>query len=246
MKLKIISVIFIIFTGLITAFASAQTAEDFTLTSTDGITFNLYEQLDSGKIVILNFFSVGCPSCQENTPHLDSIWQAYGYNGDSLWVWGIESYNADSAQIESFRQQFGATFPCFSTKNDTEVLGLYNITYTPQYYITCPVNHTSKKISFESIENYIESCKSELYTNTKINNQKKPKFLIFQSGNLLNMVNQENSDLYLSILKINGQTIYSEILPKNSNKEYLLKQGIYIIKLNYDSHFSQTTKIIVP
>ncbi len=241
MKLKI----FIILTGLISVFAKAQTAEDFTLTSTDGVTFNLYEQLDSGKIVILDFFSVGCPSCQENTPHLDSIWQAYGYNGDSLWVWGIESYNADSAQIESFRQEFGATFPCFSTKNDTEVLGLYNITYTPQYYITCPVNHTAKKISFESIENYIESCKSELYTNTKTINQKKPQFLIFQSGNILKVVNEENSDLYLSIVKINGQTIHSAILPSRSNKEYRLKKGIYIIKLKYKSGFIQTSKIVV-
>lgn len=162
-----------------------------------------------------------------------------------MWIWGIESYNADSAQIESFKQQFGATFPCFSTKNDTEVLGLYDITYTPQYYITCPVNHTAKKISFESIGNYIESCKSELYTNTKINNQKKPKFLIFQSDNLLNIVNQENSDLHLSILKINGQTILSAVLPKKSNKELRLKKGIYIIKLHYKSGFSQTSKIVV-
>jgi peroxiredoxin len=233
------------FTFFFTYITQAQNAIDFTLTSTDGRTFNLYEQLDSGKIVILDFFSVGCPSCQQNTPHLDSIWQAYGYNGDSLWVWGIESYNADSAQIESFRQQYSASFPCFSTKNDTEVLDSYNITYTPQYYITCPINHTAKKISFENIESYIENCKEELYTSSNITSNPKPKFLIFQSENAINIINQEKEALYLQVIKINGQSVFFDKIIPFETKKYNLSKGLYLIQIKYTSKYSQTFKIAI-
>jgi hypothetical protein len=37
---------------------SAQTAPDFTMTDTEGQTWNLYEQLALGKTVVLDFFFV--------------------------------------------------------------------------------------------------------------------------------------------------------------------------------------------
>ncbi len=231
--------------GLIAFNAVSQTAENFTLTSTDGITYTLFEQLDSNKIVILDFFSVGCPTCQENTPYLDSLWQQYGYNGDSLWVWGIESYYADSQQIEDFRQQYGATFPCFSTKDDTTVLGLYDITYTPQYYITCP-NHSAKKIYKEQIESYILSCKETLVSNH--NFTRNPHFLYTVQGKTIIIHNYSTQALKIDIYNITGSKIKTaQLHPATTQRITVTSEGIYIAHFyTTTGQFNQSYKIIIP
>ena len=211
-------------------FIKAQTAENFTLVSTDGNVYTLFEQLDSNKIVILDFFSVGCQTCQLNTPEIDSLWQIYGYNGDSLWVWGIESFYANNQQIEDFKQQFGATFPCFSTKDDTTVLGLYNITYTPQYYIICP-DYSSKKIHINQIESYILACKEEIVNYNPIKN--KYHFTYSIVNNNLYIQNYEPFKITVTIYNILGYTITNKAIQPKSEESFIIpSSGIYIVKLN--------------
>ncbi len=236
--------LFILFT-LLTILAKAQTAENFTLTSTDGITYTLFEQLDSNKIVILDFFSVGCSTCQENTPYLDSLWQQYGYNGDSVWFWGIESYYADSQQIEDFRQQYGATFPCFSTKEDTTVLGLYNITYTPQYYITCP-DHSAKKIYKDQIETYILNCKQNIVTSDIIDNT--PHFIYTTNGKTLVIHNYDKQTLNVELYNITGTKIKATSLYPSTTKRLTVSYGgIYIVHFySANGNFNKSYKIIFP
>ncbi len=238
--LTIIFILFIILKSF------SQTASDFTLMSTDGRLFNLYSQLDSGKIVLLDFFSVGCPSCQDNTPFLDSVWNEYGYNGDSLWLWGIESYYADSAEIEAFRHDYGASFPCFSTKDDTTVLGLYNITYTPQYYITCPITHSAKKISKESIISYVENCKQNI-TSSNVENIMSRKYLIFWGEGGIVMENDEQEPLFAEIYDMSGRLFYKTKVEKTKKVPFdLLEKGnLYLLRVTYTKlKFSHTLKFI--
>jgi thiol-disulfide isomerase/thioredoxin len=197
------------------------------------------------KTVVLDFFSVGCPSCQENTPHLDSLWQQYGYNGDSVWFWGIESYYADSQQIEDFRQQYGGTFPFFSTKDDTTVLGLYNITYTPQYYITCP-DHSAKKIYIDQIETYILSCKENIVTTQAI--KKQPHFLYGTHKGGISVTNYGNRALQVIIFNILGSQIEKkQILPSTTINITLPSGSIYIAKfISNKSGFDKSYKIVIP
>ena len=73
---------------------SAQTAPNLVATDLDGISHNLYDYLDSGKTVLLDFFNVSCTPCQEAASHMDDFWQTYGPNGtDQLEVLSIEAYN---------------------------------------------------------------------------------------------------------------------------------------------------------
>ncbi len=133
-------------------------AEDFTLTDVNGIERNLYQELDQQKTVVLNFFITNCGTCQINTSKLDSIWQKYGYNGDSVWVWGIESSGLHDSLILEFVSQYQVSFPCYSTLFDDVVLYVYNITYTPQYFVICP-NRSKKQVTVNQIESAIIACK---------------------------------------------------------------------------------------
>ncbi len=134
-----------------------QMAQDFTLTDVRGVQINLYQALDSGKTVVLDFFITSCGTCQINTPVLDSIWDDVGYNGDSVWVWGIESSGKNDSAILAFMQQYNADYPFFSTLNDDIVTFVYNITYTPQYIVICP-DKTMKQVAIDQVRDAVRGC----------------------------------------------------------------------------------------
>lgn len=147
-----------------------QTANNIVLRDVWGIERNLYQALDSGKTVILDFFITNCGTCQINTPRLDSIWNEYGHQGDSLWVWGIECSDRNDSTIIAFMQQFNASYPFFNTIQNDSIIQLYNITYTPQYFIVCP-NKYIKQISIEQVRDAISGCHILTYPIQTINNE---------------------------------------------------------------------------
>jgi len=132
-------------------------APDFTLTDIHGNTRNLYQETDAGKIVVIDFFNVYCGTCITNTPALENIWQTYGYNGDSLWVWGIETMGIADSSVLEFENNYFSTFPLYGTSQDDIVIYLYNISYTPQYFVVCP-DRNMKGYAIDNIVNGINNC----------------------------------------------------------------------------------------
>jgi hypothetical protein len=163
---------FFYFFFFISYYVNAQTvAPDFTLTDTHGVTRNLYSELNAGKSIVLDFFITNCGTCQINTAVLESIWQTYGYDGDSIWVWSIEAIGATDSAINAFDIQYGATYPSFSTAFDDNVIVGYNITYTPQYFVVCPAGFI-KQVPIESIAQNLVDCPED---NQIFENQYKTK-----------------------------------------------------------------------
>ena len=86
---KIIAILFIFHSSLI-----AQTAPDIDFTDLNGVSHNLYDYLDEGKSVLLDFFIVNCTPCQEGAGYLDAFYENYGPEGtDQLQVISLEVYN---------------------------------------------------------------------------------------------------------------------------------------------------------
>ncbi len=201
---------------------SQQLAEDFTLTDILGVERNLYQELDQQKVVVLDFFITNCGTCQINTPKLDSIWQQYGYNGDSLWVWGIESSGKPDSQIVDFVNTYQVSFPCFSTLYDDVVLFVYHITYTPQYFVVCP-DKSMKQVSINQIESAIIGCK-QTKTGTVVDDS-----MILYWNNEFLAVNTNHS-FSINVFNMMGQLIFSKdnIL---SPIHLPLMKGVYLVKV---------------
>lgn len=113
-------------------------AADFTLTDIHGNTYNLYTELSSGKTVVLDFFSISCGSCATSVPVLSSLWHENGGYSSDLWVWGVEVFSASDAEIDTFEQENGGDFPCFSNGGNDSIIQAYDIQYTPRFYVVCP------------------------------------------------------------------------------------------------------------
>ena len=87
--------LFTLFTLLLTIGLSAQDAPDFTFTDTNGEEHILSETLAEGKVVLLDFFFVSCPPCQDLAPHVDQL--VADFEGTTLEVWAISDRDSDAA-----------------------------------------------------------------------------------------------------------------------------------------------------
>lgn len=224
---KFIQILFILF--FFSKIYAQQIAPDFTLRDVWGVERNLYQALDSGKTVVLDFFITNCGTCQINTPKLDSIWNAFGNNGNSLWVWGIECSGRDDSTILNFMQQYHGTYPFFSTLSNNVVINDYNITYTPQYFVVCH-NKSMKQVDINNIDSAIQGCNMLSYEKPTFNNS-----IIIQNKQITIPPNASHWELYT----IQGKLIEQS----NSNKSTIslehLKNGLYIFKwYNHEKNYS--------
>ena len=118
--------------------------EDFTITTTDGITRNLYNTLDSGKTVFIDLFYTTCSWCQYYSPVIEEIYQNTGAGQGDIEFWGISNnlFDPDSV-IDQYKENYNITNPCAGpqgggTTAHTKVIAGQNFQGWPTYCVICP------------------------------------------------------------------------------------------------------------
>jgi len=126
-------------------FAFSQTALDtainFTATDTHGVERNLFDILDGGQYVVIDFFFVDCGACIETAPNIREAYELFGCNSADVFVMSISPMDDDTACL-AFDEQFGIEFPCISGvegRGDT-ICNAYGIDAYPTY-ILIDTNH---------------------------------------------------------------------------------------------------------
>ena len=223
------------------SFTKAQ-APNFTQTDIYGNTYNLYDQLNLGKVVLIDFYSVGWPTCMTNAAPLDTIYQDYQ---PQLFMYGIESYDGDSAAIEQFKLDYGPiSYPMFSTIDNDSILGLYNVYGTPRYYVVCP-DSSYRSVNLNDITDMIDTCLGHM---VNIETIEKSNINIYSNKNKI-FVNGNFKDLNnttLNIYDLTGKRIDTKQITSNNNLFYVsYTQGIYIVKLYSRNELIKTQKIVI-
>ena len=82
-------------------------APNFTVTDINGNSHTLYDYLDSGKVVVLEFMSVTCGHCISHAAGTEAAYQANGPNGsDVAQFLGLEvNASTDSTAITNFADE---------------------------------------------------------------------------------------------------------------------------------------------
>jgi thiol-disulfide isomerase/thioredoxin len=127
---------------------SGSMAPDFTATDINGTSWNLYDILDEGKIVVLEISATWCPPCwaYHNSHAMQEFYEAHGPNGDNtaqvLFVEGDPSTNINCLYGQSGCSDYspgnwvqGTPYPIF---NNNQIANLYQISYFPTIFIICP------------------------------------------------------------------------------------------------------------
>jgi thiol-disulfide isomerase/thioredoxin len=129
---KIIAILFIFHSSLI-----AQTAPDIDFTDLNGVSHNLYDYLDEGKSVLLDFFIVNCTPCQEGAGYLDAFYENYGPEGtDQLQVISLEVYNNSDPIVQETITNWGITNPVVNLDAIPESYTPF-VPFYPTYIMVC-------------------------------------------------------------------------------------------------------------
>lgn len=128
----------------------AQTAPNLELTDLNGVTHNLYDYLEEGKSVLLDFFMVNCTPCQDGAPYMEELWQTYGPNGtNQLEIISIEVYSNNSNQfVSEAMNEWGVNNPVVNLNSIPESYEPFVVSY-PHYFMICPDKKMSDYLLFE-------------------------------------------------------------------------------------------------
>lgn len=91
---------FLLFGSLsLSAQTPLTTAVDFTATDVDGNQFKLFDKLDEGKFVLLDFMFTNCGPCQATGPRLHQAFMNYGANSPSAQVYFVTINRDDNNAV---------------------------------------------------------------------------------------------------------------------------------------------------
>ncbi len=139
MKKLSIFIIFLLFgAGLQAQQTNLTEAVDFTVTDCHGQTYNLFEILDRGQAVFIDFFFYSCGQCQVISPYITGSYTQMGCNLHDVFYIEI-SYIDSDAVCQQWANEYGVEFPTVGRDGGgNEVFDLYGIQACPTLVLIMP------------------------------------------------------------------------------------------------------------
>ena len=153
-----------------------STAPDFTLTDMNGTTHQLYNLLDQGYTVFIDFSAVWCPPCwgYHTSGALEDLYMNHGPAGypgvnanttDDVMVFFIEGQGGTLAELNGNGANTQGDWvtgtpypiiPTYSGTNSQQVTSDYAIGYWPTIYMICPDRLTTETGAQQNPYNLID------------------------------------------------------------------------------------------
>jgi thiol-disulfide isomerase/thioredoxin len=140
-QFSILLALFVAFASNTQAQTSLTEAVDFTVTDIHGVEHTLFDYLDAGKYVCVDFLFTTCGPCQANQPFFTETYHNYGCNeGDVIFI-SLETTVGD-AETEAYEQTFGGDNPppivSCTDGGGCDAAGPYGIGAFPTFILIAP------------------------------------------------------------------------------------------------------------
>ena len=115
-----------------------STAVDFTATDCHGTEVHLFDILDGGQYVFIDFFFAGCNPCQQATPKVVESYSAFGCNMYDVYYMEISDRDSD-AVCQTWCQNYGVEYPTISgTAGGNTICDQYQLGGFPTIILIAP------------------------------------------------------------------------------------------------------------
>ena len=113
-------------------------AVDFTATDCHGTEVHLFDILDGGQYVLIDFFYTTCGPCQQATPKIVESYYAMGCNMHDVFYMEITPYDADAA-CQNWVNNYGVEYPTIGTTGGgSAIINQYQIGAFPTVILIAP------------------------------------------------------------------------------------------------------------
>ena len=114
------------------------TAVDFTATDCHGTEVHLFDILDGGQYVLIDFFFTTCGPCQQATPNIVQSYYSFGCNMHDVYYMEISVSDADPA-CQTWVTNYGVEYPTIGTTGGGgSICNQYQISYYPTVILIAP------------------------------------------------------------------------------------------------------------
>ena len=113
-------------------------ALDFMAVDIHGQEFHLFDILNGGQFVFIDFFSYNCFNCREAMPYIVESYARYGCNTGDVFYVEINASHGD-ALCQLWCEEFGVEFPTISADGGARKFSdLYHIDASPHFTLVAP------------------------------------------------------------------------------------------------------------
>lgn len=240
--------------------AQVDTAVDVSVKTLDSHTYRLFDLLDEGKIVVINFFSTSCGPCQTFAHDFQVAYENFGMNQGDVFFLGI-NYNGTNSQVAQFAETYGLNLPLSSglEGGGNAAFEAFEVVSYPTVIVITPDYHLA--------ENYIWEPTAENITNAVVNAGGTLVGLATKPGYKLNTVTVSPNPakdvanisfalnnlqtLHLQISDLTGRVLIDETVKGIRGENRLkidtksLSGGTYIVMITTESSDLFATKMVV-
>ena len=115
-----------------------STAVDFTATDCHGTEVHLFDILDGGQYVLIDFFYTTCGPCQQATPKVVESYSAMGCNMYDVFYMEVSPSDPDAA-CQTWVNNYGVEYPTIGTTGGgNSICSQYQISYYPTLILIAP------------------------------------------------------------------------------------------------------------
>lgn len=138
-SLRIVLLLLIVNVALMGQVQVGDIAPDFTVTDVYGNKHRLYDYLEKGQYVLLDFFYTTCGPCQYYAPQVNLAYEKYGSNTGDVFFMAID-YDDKDKDVLAYDETYAIKFPSVSgiEGNGNAVVSQYKVSSFPRFYLISP------------------------------------------------------------------------------------------------------------
>lgn len=122
----------------LTAQTNLTEAVDFNTTDSHGNPIHLFEILDKGQAVLIDFFFLSCGDCVATIPYIEESYHAFGCNTHDVFYMEISPYDNDEA-CQTWIDRYGIEYPTIGTSGGgMDILQAYGVYACPTTILIMP------------------------------------------------------------------------------------------------------------